>query len=49
MDKNTITGLVLMAAIMFGFMYLTKPSDEEIAAAQARQEQAEAPKVRCQD
>jgi YidC/Oxa1 family membrane protein insertase len=44
MDKNTITGLVLMAAIMFGFMYLTKPSDEEIAAAQARQEQAEARK-----
>jgi YidC/Oxa1 family membrane protein insertase len=44
MDKNTITGLVLMAAIMFGFMYLTKPSDEEIAAAQARQEQAEAQK-----
>jgi YidC/Oxa1 family membrane protein insertase len=45
MDKNTITGLVLMAAIMFGFMYMTKPSDEEIAAAQARQEQAEAQKA----
>lgn len=25
MDKNTVTGLVLIAAIMFGFFYLTKP------------------------
>lgn len=25
MDKNTITGLLLIAAIMFGFFYLTKP------------------------
>jgi YidC/Oxa1 family membrane protein insertase len=42
MDKNTITGLVLMAAVMFGFLYLTKPSDAEIAEAQARQEQIDA-------
>ena len=40
MDKNTITGLVLMMAVMFGFFWLTKPSDEEIAAERARQEQA---------
>ncbi len=25
MDRNTLTGLVLMAAILFGFMYLNKP------------------------
>ena len=27
MDKNSITGLLLIAAIMFGFFYLTKPKD----------------------
>lgn len=26
MDKNTVTGLVLIAAIMFGFFWLTKPN-----------------------
>lgn len=40
MDKNTITGLLLMAAVMFGFLWMSKPSEAEIAAEQARQEQA---------
>lgn len=40
MDKNTITGLVLMAAVMFGFLWMSKPSEAELAAEQARQEQA---------
>ncbi|MDE6854151.1 MAG: membrane protein insertase YidC, partial [Muribaculaceae bacterium] len=40
MDKNTITGLVLMMAVMCGFFWYTKPSQEEIAAERARQEQA---------
>ncbi|MDE6574738.1 MAG: membrane protein insertase YidC [Muribaculaceae bacterium] len=35
MDKNTITGLVLMAVVMFGFMWLSKPeapqSDDQAA------------------
>lgn len=35
MDKNTITGLLLMAAIVFGFMWLNQPSEEELAARQA--------------
>lgn len=39
MDKNTLLGLLLMMAIMFGFFYLNKPSEEEIAAEKARQEQ----------
>ncbi len=40
MDKNTIIGLLLMGAIIFGFMYFNKPSEEELAAqAKARQEQ----------
>ena len=45
MDKNTIWGLVLMAAIFFGFMYCNKPSQEQIAqqqqsAATATEQQA---------
>ena len=40
MDKNTITGLVLMAAVMFGFLWLSKPSEADIAAENARREQA---------
>ena len=41
MDKNTILGLLMMAAVVFGFMYLNKPSEEEIQAQRALQEQAE--------
>lgn len=40
MDKNTVTGLILMAAIMFGFLYLMKPSEAEIAAERERAEAA---------
>lgn len=39
MDKNTLTGILLMGAIIFGFMYLNKPSAEELE--KQRQEQAE--------
>lgn len=31
MDKNTITGFVLMALVLFGFAWWQQPSDEEIA------------------
>ncbi|MDE6310650.1 MAG: membrane protein insertase YidC [Muribaculaceae bacterium] len=31
MDKSTLTGLLLMAAVMFGFMYLNKPAKEDAA------------------
>ncbi len=34
MDKQTITGFVLMAAVMFGFLWLSRPSEEEIAERQ---------------
>ncbi|MDE6512722.1 MAG: membrane protein insertase YidC [Muribaculaceae bacterium] len=30
MDKNTLTGVLLMGAIIFGFMYLNRPSAEQI-------------------
>ena len=29
MDRNTLTGLALMAVILFGFMYLNKPDAEQ--------------------
>ena len=38
MDKNTLLGLLLMAGCIFGFMYLNKPSEEELAARRAEQE-----------
>ncbi len=40
MDKNTITGLLLMAAVMFGFLWLSKPNEAQQAAEAARREQA---------
>ena len=39
MDKNTLLGLLLMAACLFGFMYFNKPSEEELARRKAEQEQ----------
>ena len=46
MDKNTITGMLLMGAIIFGFMWLQQPSEEELAARrqQIEMQQAEAEK-----
>lgn len=38
MDKNTLTGFLLMGLVIFGFMYINKPSAEE--QARAAQEQA---------
>ena len=34
MDKNTLTGLLLIFAILIGFHFYTKPSDDEIAEMQ---------------
>ena len=31
MDKNTITGLVLIGILLVGFSYLSRPSEEQIA------------------
>jgi YidC/Oxa1 family membrane protein insertase len=42
MNKNTLTGLLLMGAVMFGFMYLNKPSAEQMEAARQEQMQKEA-------
>lgn len=33
MDKNTITGLVLIGILLVGFSFLSRPSEEQIAAA----------------
>lgn len=37
MDKNTLWGLVCMAAIFFGFMYCNRPSQEQLEAQRAEQ------------
>lgn len=38
MDKNTLTGLLLMGLVIFGFMWINKPSAEELE--RQRQERA---------
>lgn len=50
MDKNTLFGMLLMGAVIFGFMWLNQPTPEEIEAqrqqqiaqAEKRQQKAEA-------
>ena len=41
MDKNTILGFVLIAAVLIGFSWYNQPSSEELAA-QAKQDSIEA-------
>ncbi len=41
MDKNTLTGLLLIGAIIIGFSILNRPSSEEMEAAQKRQDSLE--------
>ena len=31
MDKNSISGMLLMCAVIFGFMWLNKPTEAQIA------------------
>ncbi len=38
MDKNTLTGLLLMMAVIFGFTWLSSPSQEELAEQQRLQD-----------
>ncbi|MBP3738110.1 MAG: membrane protein insertase YidC [Muribaculaceae bacterium] len=38
MDKNTITGMLLMCAVIFGFMWLNSPSEAERAEMQRQQD-----------
>lgn len=44
MDKNTVYGLVLMALVFFGFMWLTTP-DRQTAQEQQQTDQSEPPKA----
>ncbi|MBD5251896.1 MAG: membrane protein insertase YidC [Bacteroides sp.] len=41
MDKNTLTGLLLMGLVIFGFMWLNKPSAEELERQRAERERME--------
>ena len=36
MNKNTLIGSILMALIVFGWMYMNKPNEEAMATAKAR-------------
>ena len=36
MDKNTITGFILIALVLIGFSWYTKPTEEQIAAQRAQ-------------
>ena len=42
MDRNTITGLVLMMALLLGYQWYIAPTEEEIAAWEAEQAQTQA-------
>lgn len=42
MDKNTLTGLMLMGLVIFGFMWLNKPSAEELERQRMEQQRIEA-------
>lgn len=41
MDKNTITGLLLMGLVIFAFTWLNKPTEEELAARKATMDSIE--------
>ncbi len=49
MDKNTIIGMLLMVAVVFGFMYLQQPSEEEIKAQQEAQKQEQVARATATD
>ena len=38
MDKNTIAGLVIIFLILIGFSYFTRPSKEQVAEMQRKQD-----------
>ncbi|MEG1916275.1 MAG: membrane protein insertase YidC [Muribaculaceae bacterium] len=40
MDRNTIIGMLLMGAVIFGFMWMNQPSPEEVAAQQRKAQAA---------
>ena len=40
MDKNTIIGFVLIAAVLIGFSWYNRPSEEELKAQQEQVEKA---------
>ena len=43
MDKNTIAGLVIIFLILIGFSYFTRPSKEQVAEMQRKQDCAGRP------
>ncbi len=48
MDKNTVIGMLLMCAVIFGFMYINQPSEAELAAQRQQDSIAQVEKARQQ-
>ena len=48
MDKNTVIGLLLMFAVIFGFSYLNRPSEAELAAQRQQDSIAQVEKAKQQ-
>lgn len=46
MDKNTVIGMLLMCAVIFGFMYLNQPSEEELQRQRDQQQKELAQKAK---
>ncbi len=46
MDKNTVIGMLLMCAVIFGFMYINQPSEAELAAQRQQDSIAQVEKAR---
>ena len=38
MDKNTLTGFILIAAVLIGFSYFSRPSEAEMEAQRRQQD-----------
>lgn len=48
MDKNTVIGMLLMCAVIFGFMYINQPSEAELAAQRQQDSIAQVEKAKQQ-
>ena len=39
MDRNSITGIIIITLILIGFYYINKPSEQQLEAVRVKQEQ----------
>src|SRR5690554_7540457 len=48
MDRNSITGLVLISLVLIGFYFINKPSAEQVEAMQRQRDSLERVEMLCQ-